>query len=90
MDNKKIKDIQEWMENVKKQDCNSYIAIAVNEKKSIVSTADGNYQTMFEMIASCCERNESFKEVVLMVAAFILEKNKKNQETKKGDEKCSN
>lgn len=79
MDKEKISELKGWLREAKTSECDKYIALAINDKHHIVGAADSDYQSMFEMLSTFAMQNKSFKETLMMVAAFFLEKDAKDK-----------
>ena len=45
----------------------------------MVAAVDSDHASMFEMLAEFAAQNKAFKEVVMMVAAFFIEKDNKDK-----------
>lgn len=86
MDKEKIAELKGWLREAKTSECDKYIALAINDKHHIVGAADSDYQSMFEMLSTFAMQNKSFKETLMMVAAFFLEKETKDK-VKEGEKK---
>lgn len=79
MDNEKIAELKGWLREAKHKECEKYMAIAINDKHHMVAAVDSDRQSMFEMLAEFAAQNKAFKEVVMMVAAFFIEKDNKDK-----------
>lgn len=79
MDNEKIAELKGWLREAKHKECEKYMAIAINDKHHMVAAVDSDHASMFEMLAEFAAQNKAFKEVVMMVAAFFIEKDNKDK-----------
>ena len=81
MDKQKIAELKSWLREVKLNDCEEYIVIAINKKHRMVGSAEASFENMLEMLGSFAEQNPAFKDVLLAAAAYFIQKgNKKSEE----------
>lgn len=80
MDKQKIAELKSWLREVKLNDCEEYIVIAINNKHRMVGSADATFENMLEMLGSFAEQNPAFKEVLIATAAYFIQKDKKSEE----------
>lgn len=85
MDKQKIAELKSWLREVKLNDCEEYIVIAINKKHRMVGSAEASFENMLEMIGSFAEQNPAFKEVLLSAAGYFITKENAKKE---GEQPC--
>ena len=80
MNSKQTKELRNWVKSSTENNCEDYIAIAINEKKVIVSVASSTFEKMVEMLINCAKRNDSFKEAITVATGFLLDMENQSEE----------
>lgn len=85
MDSQTKAELKSWLREVRLNDCNEYIVIAINEKREMIGSAQSSYESMLEMLGSFAKQNQAFKQVLISAACYFI--TKENAE-KKGEMPC--
>ncbi len=82
MDEYKFKPLEDWLKEVRQDDCDSFVAIAVNKDHKLCASVQTDYNDMVLMLMTACHKNPPFATAIMTVATLL------SKEAKQGCHNC--
>ena len=83
MDEFKFKPLEDWLQGVRQGDHDNFIAMAVNKNHQLRSVASCKAESMLEMLLTCADKNEAFRDAIMAATSIIAKKMKEEGKAQK-------
>ena len=72
MSNNKFKPIEDWIDRVRKGDCDNFIAMACNKEKKFFGACKSSIDALATMLLTASQKDEDIAHAIVATATIIV------------------